>query len=313
MTEKSRKGWIPEALVQKDEQMLVRWRFAGDTPFHEPFFEETLLRLRHRSNGINSPAEFSPLDEIRSGELEAAVPAAVIFHVSRCGSTLLSQLLTLDEKNIVLAEVPVFDQVLQLKYFGEDEKEKYFRELLAFYLQRRRGTEERGFIKADSWHIHRAGFFRRLFPELPFVFLYREPAAVLQSHRRKRGMHMVPGMVELPVTYSGEPLDEYAAKVLSEFYAAGLGLAQNDPHTFLVNYGSGLPGALLDLLRRWGLAPDGKLQEKMLARASFHSKSPGEKFSAEEKEPLPEGGVFLTLVRRYEALEEIRTATENKK
>ncbi|WP_423146566.1 hypothetical protein [Rubrolithibacter danxiaensis] len=85
------------------------------------------------------------------------LPSAIIFHISRCGSTLLSQLLSLTEQSIVLSEVPFIDELLRLCYsdneYGQTEIADFLTAALKFYGQKRYEQEKYLFIKTDSWHI----------------------------------------------------------------------------------------------------------------------------------------------------------------
>jgi hypothetical protein len=57
------------------------------------------------------------------------------------------------------------------------------------------GVTRRPIVKTDCWHLFHAAELRAWYPESPFVLLYRRPEAVLRSHRRQRGRHMVPGLL----------------------------------------------------------------------------------------------------------------------
>ena len=75
-----------------------------------------------------------------------------------CGSTLLAQLLSLDEQNIVLAEPPIFDEVLreiafQKPEISEEKIDESLQAVVKFLGQKRTGKEQNFFIKLDSWHI----------------------------------------------------------------------------------------------------------------------------------------------------------------
>jgi hypothetical protein len=68
------------------------------------------------------------------------------------------------------------------------------------------------------------------------VFLYRYPVEILVSHRRIRGMQMIPGVLDparvgiVPDEPTMISLDKYAARVLAGFFRAALqhaGLGRN--------------------------------------------------------------------------------------
>ena len=83
----------------------------------------------------------------------------------------------------------------------------------------RAGDERRYVVKLDSWHALALPLFRRAFPEVPWVFLYRDPVEVLVSQMRQRGTQMLPQVLP-PRFYGidddGAALDEdYCARVLA--------------------------------------------------------------------------------------------------
>ena len=104
-------------------------------------------------------------------------------------------LLGLDPQVIVLSEVPVLDEWLRSSLA---ERDPLFAATLRLLGQRRFGNEHALFVKTDCWHIFFADRLRRLYPETPFILLYRSPEAVLVSHRKIRGTQMVQGPSRTP-------------------------------------------------------------------------------------------------------------------
>jgi hypothetical protein len=110
--------WLPYKLFYYQNQILCRWMYAGEKTFTEPFFDETVLKcLSHpyNSNPFKSVADVQLLHQW-SHSIDYIKPTAFIFHVSRCGSTLLSQLLSLSAQNIVLSEVPFLDDIIAIAF-----------------------------------------------------------------------------------------------------------------------------------------------------------------------------------------------------
>ena len=107
---------------------------------------------------------------------------ALIFHVSRCGSTLLSQALAVVKENVVVPEAPLFDQILRMNEADESISKDFIEQLLQkamlWNCQDRSGNYQRYFIKLDSWYIHFYKQLRNVFPSVPFFFLTREPSAI---------------------------------------------------------------------------------------------------------------------------------------
>lgn len=293
-------NWIPEKISIENGEAVCHWLDAGDVPFSDPFFDETLARCRMKRRFRQTSLEKLAQESLAVTGLP---PAAIIFHTSRCGSTLFSQLLCLDEKNIVLSEVPLLNQALHDPSVQSDE---LFCQLLRLYSRPRSG-ETRLFVKTDSWHIFYAERLRRLFPETPFILLYREPEGLLASQFRRRGMHMIPGMVKMEPfgIEKFEPekitVNQYGAAVLMAYYHAFIGWLRKDNHSIGVDYASGYPQAYIQVMERLGIGLDAQALEAIHHRCSFHSKNPQENFS-EKRTMLPPEIDLLPLQQLYREL-----------
>ena len=87
---------------------------------------------------------------------------------------------------------------------------------------------------------------RLVFPELPFVLLYRNPTEVLKSHQKMMGMHMVPNL--LPSSIFGITSEEikeisfqqYGALVLEKYFEAFLDFYAIDENVVMCNYNKGM-------------------------------------------------------------------------
>ena len=172
--------------------------------------------------------------------------------------------------------------------------------------QQRSSEETHFFIKLDSWHIQFLPILRTAFPDTPCWFLYREPEAILASHRRQRGPQMVPGMIPslaAEIMEAGD-LDGYCAKVLAGFFEAALA---NVEHLQLINYRQ-LPDILWqDLLPRQGLDCTLEQLEHMRQRAGFHAKDQNIRFSGDTP-PISSHPILQQRVAPlYEQLEQHRS------
>lgn len=265
-------NWFPVTLQGRE----IVWRYVQDR-FTASFFADTLQQQDPAQRFI-CRTEFDWLTRLEP----ALTPSAFIFHTSRCGSTLLTQLLVTLSRCIVMSEPPVIDAFLRLHQMEPEASggSANLRQLILALGQQRSPEETHFFIKLDSWHTQFLPIFRAAFPDTPCWFLYREPEAVLASHQRQRGPQMVPGMVATLATEILEvgDLDGYCAKVLAGFIEAALA---NVEHLQLINYRQ-LPDILWqDLLPRQGLDCTLEQLERMRQRAGFHGKSQGIRFSGD--------------------------------
>src|SRR5690606_26102334 len=124
----------------------------------------------------------------------------------------------------------------------------------------------------------------------PFFLLYRRPDEVLQSHRKLRGMHAVPGLIE-PAILGFRPdevdpadLDGYLERVLDRYFSMYLQIAFTDSTALLLNYADGPLPLLHTIATRCGVRLSNTYLEAATKRAGFDAKHPRQPF-AERREP----------------------------
>lgn len=234
-----------------------------------------------------------------SENLEFIAPTAFIFHVSRCGSTLLTQLLSTDERHIVISEAPLIDDVLNLNKKQPDIPQSDFdaalQAVIKFLGRKRTGLEEQLFIKLDSWHIFMHPIFRRLYPNTPFILLYRSPEEVYYSHQKQRGIQAVPGMIDPTIfglsedEMNGINIDFYLGKVLESYFEAFNKIIKIDEKAFLINYTEGSSNMMQHFSEITNCHFDDDMMKKMALRSQYHAKHPHQIFEENiPSKPLPE-------------------------
>lgn len=301
------KNWVPYKLTSEEGRPYCEWLYTGDREFTEPFFDETISicrQLYYRNMKSVSSIEILPQ---WSNEVESVPPSAFIFHVSRCGSTLASQLLALDESNIVLSEVPFFDALLRKGVSGESLKAA-----IGLYARVKK-DRKRLFIKTDSWHMFFYKQIRELYPATPFILIYRRPDEVMRSQQKRRGMHAVPGLVEPSVFgFENEEVhkmtqDEYLGMVLDRYFQALLHIVKNDPLAIPVNYNEGPVYMVEKIAAVTNTFISGGVMEKIKVRAMYHAKYPEQVFAEEAlQEPVP--AYCRAAYGKYEVLEKTRNS-----
>jgi hypothetical protein len=312
---KAIKNWIPCKLVTVNDTLCCKWLFVGDAPFTAPFFDETISACRSLPENSRMRSSISSTAVLPqwAPEISAVSPKAIIFHISRCGSTLVSQLLALQQANIVLSEVPFFDELLRLGI--KDNKEDTIALLKAavqLYGAKRNKKSENLFIKADSWHVHFYAQLRQLYPNIPFVLLYRKPDEVIRSQQKNRGMQAVPGVLE-PEIFGFDKdeilqlsLDEYMAKVIESYLQAFAEILSQDKLAIPVNYNEGAVAIVNKIATATGILISEEEMTAMQQRAGFHAKYPGQVF-AEPAMQQPVPPYLKKAFELYTQVEQIRT------
>lgn len=226
-------GWLPIGLYWQQNQPLLDWCYFGARRLTEPFFDQTVdVALRQPFNLLfRHQTPLSALAELHDRE-PGLPPSGFVFHVSRCGSTLIAQALAALPQNIVVAEAGPIDGVLQAQRHDpaitDEQRIAWLRAIVSAFGRPRSGHERHLVIKFDSWHTRDLPLIRRAFPDVPWIFVYRDPVEVLVSHQRMPGLQMVPGLVDPrafaldPATIFELPQLEYRARVLSSIYQAAI-------------------------------------------------------------------------------------------
>ena len=183
-------GWLPVAVIPENGGWAVEWLHFGGVPLTAPFYEDSIRMARRRPFNRLVPWH-TRLSRLGSCRPPLARPDGFVFHMSRCGSTLVAQMLAAMAGAWVVSEPPPVDTVIRIDL----PQAVCVAALQAMIGALGRDTAPGGryFIKLDSWNTAALPLFRAAFPETPWVFLYRDPAHVIASHMRMRGLQTVPG------------------------------------------------------------------------------------------------------------------------
>jgi hypothetical protein len=94
---------------------MAKWQFVGDLSFAEPFFEGVMEKSKQLEENKQEILVMTSLDDLSeiAEKMPYIAPDAFIFHVSRYSSTFMTQLLGLDERNVVVSEPSVLDEALR--------------------------------------------------------------------------------------------------------------------------------------------------------------------------------------------------------
>ncbi len=257
--------WMPFGLAPSSAGApLVDWFDVGSLRFDDPFFVETVYRARYRHEDDPQAGPFrrqTPISDLL--DLAAAQPginpSGFIFHLARCGSTLVSQMLAALPEHIVLSEAPAIDAVLRTRFWTgacEAERTAWLRAIVGLLGRNRYPSEQRLFIKFDAWHITELPLIRTAFPDVPWIFLYRDPVEVLVSHERSTAALTIPGAIN-PTVFGLDlaaaallPPMTYAAQVTAAIGEAAL--RHLDESGRLVRYDE-LPEAMEGILSHFGV------------------------------------------------------------
>jgi hypothetical protein len=280
----SKIGWTPAEAHFRSSGCFLEWIYTGARRFREPFFSETIRDCLKSPFAIAFRQE-SRLDCMDEAELaaRAIAPSGFIFHMSRCGSTLVAQMLASLPRALVISEPPPLDAVLQahlrLPELSFEEQIAWVRRMALALGQPRTGSETHYFVKLDAWHVHRFELLRKAFPETPFLFLFRNPEQVMLSQAANPSILSLQGGIGDARVLGLEAADitrfrrdEWSAVVLARIAEAALAWG-GDPKTLFVDY-KDLPGAVYgSIASHFGLELDPEDMERMRACTRNDSKT----------------------------------------
>lgn len=270
--------WIPSELMSVGKRTMVRWIHPGAQPlFQDPFFSQSVDALV----SANSPQKLTPLDELVKLQAVKA-PRGFIFHVSRCGSTLVSRSLAAVPSHRVIAEASPVNQLL----LAEDLDPQLKAQLLKGLIHALCGSsaETACVFKFTSWNLLFLKQILVLFPATPWVFIYREPADVMRSLTARPPRWAGNQMLARSAGNTQPERLSQTVQLLESMFKAPL------PHVtrlmLAVNY-SQLPDAIFDIAAHFNLDLDAAQRGQVLRMAQYDSKQAGEiVFRPREHKPL---------------------------
>lgn len=240
---------MPVDAVVVDGRPGLTWMNMSDVELKEPFFQQTVDRVRDEEpwRGVLF-TEFDALLQLDQF-LPRVRPAGFIFHSSRCGSTLVANACRALDDSIVLSEAYVIDKLVArfITDAGDDPvKSSLYSVLLRAAVNalayNDRVNKPRVFVKFSCCGVSQLERIARIWPDVPWVFLYRDPVETIVSN-----MKMVPAWLldedrrilahvtgTTPAAISEMSLEELCARSIGGFYAAAHSVANGN--CMLLNY-----------------------------------------------------------------------------
>lgn len=262
------------------------WRDFGDLPMTDPFFKIS-----------QDQASASPLtsDPFRTGRETLTKVAAqpdvmpfsgVIFHMARTGSTLIHRLLSCTGKVQSLSEISLLDRALAVtENWPEEERNAALQELIAVYRRPRRPNERQFVTKmTDAGASIRIPQFRAAFPNVPWIFVYREPVEVMVSALSKptgnlanwfKNRTSASRRLSMPALNDpGMWPAEFVARTLRRFcMTAAAAARETPPGLFLAVHYKRLPDAIWETIApHFGIEVTEEDKELMRAESRFSAK-----------------------------------------
>lgn len=274
---------MPVDAVVIDGRPGLLWMPMADVSFSEPFFQQTVDRVRaeHPERGERF-TEFDALLQLDK-ILPRVEPAGFIFHSSRCGSTLLANACRCVNDSIVLSEPNAIDKLVArfITDANDPVRESLYSVLLRTVVNAlgQHEDEPRVFIKFACCSTSQLERIRRIWPNVPWVFLYRDPIETIVSNlsnppawlldEDRRILGNITGTS--PAQVAEMSLEELCARSIGSFFSTAHTLANDNG--MLLNYNHLSLSMICNVLRFLGISPTAAEIDAINNRSRFYSKN----------------------------------------
>ncbi|HEX7330566.1 MAG TPA: hypothetical protein VF290_03650 [Pyrinomonadaceae bacterium] len=274
------KGWLPVDAVVVEGRPGLWWMEMSGVSLTEPFFQQTVERAK--ANGKNRGELFTEFDALLQLEqsFDSVEPTGFIFHSSRCGSTLVANACRAIAGSIVLSEANAIDKLIARFITDSDGiKESlysvFLRGVVRALGQRRNGNEQHLFVKFACCSFAQIDRIRRIWPRVPWIFLYRDPVETIVSN-----LADVPPWLKdedrrvLASIIGASPndmsLEELCARTIGSLYTKAHSLANDN--SMLLNYNQLSVPVISSVLSFFKVSPAAEELDTIARAASMYSK-----------------------------------------
>jgi len=221
---------LPGHIYSTRTGFSLAWTPLSRSDLSDPFYSDTIIRLSQaRLLACEVTCLHQALD--RGASLPTIVPAGLILHVSRCGSTALIHALRASGLFVCLSEPQPITQLLSRIVSDSiplPERSELIQAVTNLYGQLC-DSKSPLIVKMASYNLLAFRELRELWPQVPCVILIRNPIEVLVSQlssqggwcRRKSDPKWANQLAGVPAKEcSAMSSDEFAARVLGRHYDA---------------------------------------------------------------------------------------------
>ncbi len=275
------RGWFPVKI--HFERDRIAWAHLGGETFRDPFFFQTIHRLICSRTPPRMQASTGAALLEQVDLFDGLAPNGFIFHVSRCGSTLVSNMCMRLPQNLVIAEATPINASLRhfMARSQSEEAVSWLHAVMAAFGATALPSQHHFIVKFSSWNLFLLPLIERAFPHVPRIILYRDPVEVLASNLlrhggwlRERGRFNPATLIGAEAARGHKQWDEatHAIRILQGMYRAVLTHANQD--TLLVNYEDIGPRVLPPILNHFGIQASAEEREHMAGALAVYSKDP---------------------------------------
>ena len=277
------KGFLPVDAVVVDGRPGLWWMDMSGVSLAEPFFQQTVERAKKESGDRRELfTEYDVLLQLEK-QLDSIQPTGFVFHSSRCGSTLVANACRAVDNSIVLSEANAIDKLVArfITDAGDVKTSLYsvfLRGVVHALAQRRTGNEQHLFVKFACCSFAQIERIRRIWPNVPWLFLYRDPVETIVSNLKdvppwlldndRRVLASITGTS--PNEVAEMQTEELCARTIGSLFSTAYRLA-NDGQ-LLLNYKQLSVSVISSVLRFFKVSPAAQELEKIERGVQVYSK-----------------------------------------
>ena len=282
------KGMLPVDAVVVDGRPGLQWMDMTGISVADPFFQQTVDRAK--ADGTKRRELFTEFDVLLQLEkqLDSVQPTGLIFHSSRCGSTLVANACRAINNSIVLSEANPIDKLVTrfITDAGDVKTSLYsvfLRGVVHALAQRRTGNEELLFIKFACCSFAQIDRIRRIWPNVPWLFLYRDPVETIVSNMKDVPPWLLDHDRRVLASIAGASPAEVAEMHLEELCAMTIGSLFRTAHRLandgqlLLNYKQLSVPVISSVLSFFKVRPSTEELETIERASQTYSKEAGAK------------------------------------
>lgn len=279
-------GIVPVA-IDPNEGGKVLWANIGDLPYREWQFMYTIQTAAQQ--GAISDSFTTGMDVLRTDGVfgQTIYPSGFIFHISRCGSTLTAKALARLDKNVVVNQGGPLQRGFwaylsddwRAEVVASEDNLAMFRNLVLGMARKRGESAQASFVKFISWNVLYLDFILAAFPDVPCLFLYRDPVEVIASVKKEttavllaKGKRQATFLTKRDYAETASMTDTaYLGECYANYFRAALSAA--DERVRYLNYTAINSQTFPEILGRGlNLKPSPGELEYMREQFKFHSK-----------------------------------------
>jgi hypothetical protein len=262
---------LPTRAVLRPDGLYLALRDIDPGALRDAFMQETIVRVQAGESFVHIARE--DIGKAAPG----TAPAGLIFHVARCGSTLISQLLKTHDNLVVYAEPLPFNELLLPPHkWPRHELVAALRSLGDAFA---RHAHKPYVLKFSSWNTLFCDLLAEAFPASPWVLSLRDPVEVGVSLIRQPAgwMRDADGPAKVLGKYIGaedaaQSPEEFVARLYGAFCDAACRLDASRGR--LVRYET-LPAAVWEIVAtHFSQSVDDRQRERMAQAARINAKAP---------------------------------------